>query len=43
MQAALHNHGYRTVDPLKPIGRLTLLEWQAMHNHGYRTVDPLKH
>src|SRR5438034_573367 len=35
------NHGYPTVDPLKPSGRV-LLRTFPWPNHGYPTVDPLK-
>src|SRR5262249_6063491 len=38
-----HNHGSRTVDPLK---REILARHDShgkLHNHGSRTVDPLKH
>ena len=39
---ASHNHGYRTVDPLK-LGMNTQRASDCwIHNHGYRTVDPLK-
>ncbi len=36
-----HNHGYLTVDPLKPdvVAAFPLGE---DHNHGSQTVDPLK-
>ena len=33
------NHGYPTVDPLKPGGRIVIV---PVVNHGYPTVDPLK-
>ena len=32
-----HNHGYPTVDPLKPFGHGR----SCLNNHGYPTVDPV--
>src|SRR6266853_858263 len=43
MPSVPHNHGYRTVDPLKPGGGTIGGDVTLNHNHGYRTVDPLKH
>ena len=40
--AASHNHGYRTVDPLKLFQVDAAASERQSHNHGYRTVDPLK-
>ena len=37
-----HNHGYPTVDPLKPALITCSSVLTTPHNHGYPTVDPLK-